>query len=56
MTPFEKFFEAWQKKLATVEIPADQLSGTDSAADSVSWDRKAAYMMFKLMQAKNETP
>jgi hypothetical protein len=48
MTEFERFFEAWLKKLGTVEIPPECLTGGNT--DSVSWDRKAAYLMFVLMK------
>jgi hypothetical protein len=52
MTEFEKFYEAWLRKLDQIQIPADQLTGGETAAESVSWDRKAAWMFFQLMKAK----
>lgn len=50
MTAFEKFFDAWLKKLGTVQIPEDQMHGAEHA----SWDRKAAWMMFKTFNRLRE--
>lgn len=51
MTEFERFYAAWLKKLDAVVIPPEHLTGD---ADSTSWDRRAAYLMFLTM--KRDSP
>lgn len=48
MTEFERFYQAWLKKLDTVQIPDDMLA--QGISGNASWDRRAAYLMFLLMK------
>lgn len=54
MNEFEQFFEWFQQALEQVTSRGEPVFSDDAPIDGASWDRKAAYMLYKAV--KGEEP